>query len=138
MASASLAHLDDLKDNAIYMRTKRKVHTGLKSALSKVRYSCKTPQRMARGITLEVEYEELFKLLQKQNGKCAISGVVMSGLSGDPYKISIDRKDSTKPYTIKNVQLVTQQVNLGKSDYTDRDFIKMCIEVATKNGYVKK
>lgn len=139
MASASLLRLDALTSySASYSRTKQKVGGALRAGYSKIRYTCNnTPTRIARGITLDVTVEQIEKLLVKQGGKCALSGVVMTGLSGCLDKVSIDRKDSTKSYTLKNIQLVTQQVNKGKMDFSDEDFIRMCCNVAIKNGYVK-
>lgn len=137
MASASLQEFDSLSSMGKYLRSLTDPITALYIAFSKVKYSCKTPTRVERGITLEVSREDMVKLFNKQNGICAISGVKLTAACGDPDKVSIDRKDSSKSYTKSNVQLVTQQINVAKSDYTDKDFVRMCINVAINNGYTK-
>jgi hypothetical protein len=86
-------------------------------------------RRKERGITLEVTFEQCLELYYKQEGKCAISGRVLVGNAGHVDKISIDRVDSTLSYNIGNIQLVTVQVNRGKMDFQEEDFIAMCAAV---------
>jgi hypothetical protein len=72
--------------------------------------------------------EFLIKLYNEQRGLCAISSLpmswnkVQSDSIGDRYNgtnISIDRIDSSKPYTTDNVRLVCNEVNRIRSDMTD-------------------
>jgi len=70
--------------------------------------------------------EQLFVLWEQQRGKCAISGVMMTHHLGGHGQIrdmnaSIDRIDSSKGYTIENVQLVTTRVNAIKGDLSHSD-----------------
>lgn len=64
-------------------------------------------------------------MYKEQNGKCKLSGETLSLQSKSNYIISIDRLDSTKGYTIDNIQLVTKIVNLAKNDLTDKIFNRM-------------
>lgn len=139
MASASLLPIDSISGAALWMRTKRSTLSSLRMCFSKVAWSCRnTKTRIERGITLDVTIEEVEKLLKKQKGLCKLSGVPLTGLSGCLDQVSIDRINSDQPYTLKNIQLVTQQCNAAKQDYTDPDFIRMCINVAIKHGYMKR
>ena len=52
--------------------------------------------------------------------------------SRNPFVPSIDRIDSTKGYTDENTQVVVAIYNLGKSQFTDDEFISFCKIVAKK------
>lgn len=64
----------------------------------------------------------------EQEGRCALSGVVMRKGQGrmDPYSPSIDRIDSSKGYTPENCQIVLHRVNIAKGDMCQNEFIKLC------------
>ena len=104
---------------------------------------CKTPEafikrlfiqlrskRLAQGLVVDIDYDDIIKLYYKQDGKCALSGAKLTHLSSsklpafnrNPNNISIDRKDTTKGYINGNVQLVCNRVNLMKHTLTDRQF----------------
>jgi hypothetical protein len=91
-----------------------------------------------KAIKLEVDRDYIFKLYDKQDGKCAISGLSMVHRAGELDSISIDRVDSGKGYVPDNVQLVCQFINLGKhikSDKSAREFIKvLCDEQVQFNN----
>lgn len=72
-----------------------------------------------RGFTdYQITAEHLVALWQKQGGRCAISGVVLThhndGSGLKDFNASIDRIDSTQGYIPGNVQLVALRVNLLK------------------------
>jgi hypothetical protein len=69
----------------------------------------------------DVTLEFLLDLYNKQNGKCALSGLQMSNKLGDLYSISIDRINSKIGYDMSNVQLTCQFINLGKNKHTNED-----------------
>lgn len=82
-----------------------------------------------RGITLDIDYKFLCELYNRQNGKCAISGLPMTynvGAGRNHYNISIDRIDSTKGYTKDNVQLVCVQVNMMKAEMQMEELYNFC------------
>lgn len=71
----------------------------------------------------------LMYLWEKQDGKCALTGMQMT------YKfyegrvntnLSVDRIDSTKGYSKDNVQLVCMAANQMKNDLTMSEFIELC------------
>lgn len=79
----------------------------------------------------------LVDLLQKQEGKCAVSGVEMTRFSGQghvPTNISIDRIDSSIGYTPDNVQLVCHIVNLMKHNLTTDQLIDWCRKIVERAG----
>lgn len=66
----------------------------------------------------------LKKLFKKQNGLCAISKSVLELQIGSDDTCSVDRIDSNKGYTCKNMQLTTWWVNNMKVDASMETFIK--------------
>jgi len=60
-------------------------------------------------------------LLEKQNKRCALSGVLMTHTRHSLFDVSIDRKDSKRGHTQDNVQLVCKFINTGKAHHTDEE-----------------
>lgn len=87
---------------------------------------------------------DLIAILEKQNYRCAISGVELTcnvRLNEDPNKkravfranVSIDRIDNSKGYTLDNVHLVCYAVNVARQDCTIEEYIDWCKKVAGYN-----
>jgi hypothetical protein len=87
----------------------------------------------------DINLSYLKNLLEKQNRKCALTNVDLfipktstsSAKGGRPAGrismiVSVDRIDSSKGYIPGNIQMVTAQVNFGKSDFTQEEFDEMC------------
>ena len=64
---------------------------------------------------------------------CVCSGRKLTRLPGDPNKISIDRIDNRFGYSLKNIQVVAQCVNIHRLDATMEDFILMCRDVVKQD-----
>ena len=73
---------------------------------------------------LNVEY--LKELWDKQNGKCAYTGIQLKLDKSFSHIIlaSLDRIDSTKGYIKDNVQFVSTSINLAKNSMSDLEFKK--------------
>lgn len=80
----------------------------------------------------DLDLEFLMYLWNKQNGKCAITGLDMT------YKfyegrvntnVSVDRIDSSKGYTRDNVQLVCMAANQMKNDLSMDELVYMCEKI---------
>lgn len=77
-----------------------------------------------------------------QKGLCPLTGQILSPYSGDwnqknPYKISIDRIDSSKGYVRGNVILVTHWANNAKNTWPSEileSFIMYSYKQLKKNG----
>lgn len=78
-----------------------------------------------RSISVYFTADDLKNLYEKQNKRCALSGDFLP----DIRKASIDRIDSSKPYTLDNIQIVTKEINLAKHVQSQQDFINMCKKV---------
>lgn len=81
--------------------------------------------------------EQLIKMYKEQKGKCKLSGETLSLQINSPYIISIDRIDSSKGYTIENIQLITKIANQAKSDLDSLTFRRL-INNLYKNINIKE
>ena len=84
-----------------------------------------------RGIEYSITKEYVQSIFEKQNGKCAYTGIELSSPTslketkkeaGNPYNISLDRIDSSLGYKEGNVQLVCCWVNSSKGNMPDHLF----------------
>lgn len=87
--------------------------------------------RRGRKIPFEVDIKYLWELFLKQNGKCALTGwtILLPEKSKDEQTASLDRIDSSKGYTVDNIQWVHKDVNKMKLDYSQEYFIEVCKKV---------
>ena len=77
----------------------------------------------------DIDIDHVKELWQKQDGRCALSGVFMTWHAGEgrqDLNASIDRKDPNKGYIIGNVQLVTQRVNTIKHTLGEGELYWWC------------
>ena len=85
-----------------------------------------------------VSVEELLDILDKQNYKCALSGIQLTCKleKGVKYKTnaSLDRIDAGGPYIKENIQLVCSALNSFRSDTDCNEFIWWCKKVAEYNN----
>jgi hypothetical protein len=84
------------------------------------------------GLTMEM----LKSLWNKQNGKCAITGLPMTHLILNgriSTNVSIDRIDSNKGYTADNIQLLCVAVNIMKSTMTLDELKSFCKLIIDNN-----
>lgn len=85
-------------------------------------------QKLAKKNNRKITVPALRKLLDKQNGKCALSGRVLT-----TDNVSLDHITpftSSQDHSIDNVHLVTIEVNRAKGTMSVGDFIRMCNDVA--------
>lgn len=82
--------------------------------------------------------EDLLELLEKQGGKCALSGRTLTCIleKGQKCKTnaSIDRLRAGQPYTKDNIQLVCRALNSWRGDVELEEFINWCRAVSEHNG----
>ena len=91
-----------------------------------------------RNIEVSVTKEQILELLEKQDYKCALSGMplVMSrSFSKDRTNLassttaSLDRIDSSKGYILGNVQWVHKDINIMKNKFDNQHFINICKKI---------
>lgn len=110
----------------------RHARSSLKGTIAKL-YNSARNRAAKKKIDFNLTQEYLYQLWAEQNGLCAISGIKMETETGivisNPYKASLDRIDSSKGYTMGNVQLVCGKINLMKHQGTLEDLLFWCSAV---------
>lgn len=99
--------------------------------ISKTQYSNIKNNARIRNIAFEVSIEDLWEVYLNQDGKCALSGVSIGFIACKKGNASLDRIDSTKPYTKDNIWWVHKDINLAKQSLSVNDFIELCEKVVT-------
>ena len=85
------------------------------------------------GREFAISHNDIEELWNKQEGRCALSNIPMTTVSGSSEVVSVDRIDNEYGYTTDNIQLVCSMVNLGKNRLTNNRFIEMCRAVHNRN-----
>ncbi len=90
-----------------------------------------------RKIGVHITKDDIMTLYKQQNGLCKYSNKKMTykmdpdAKRGNRYltNVSVDRIDSTKPYTKDNIQLVCGIVNTIKWDLPEEAFLSYCKDI---------
>lgn len=80
--------------------------------------------------------EDCLQLLNKQDGRCALSGVDLTHIRGHgivPTNASIDRVDAGGPYIKENVQLVCCATNAFRGSKSIAEYLWWCKKVCEYN-----
>jgi hypothetical protein len=76
-----------------------------------------------KGLIFSISPKQIYNLYIRQKKLCALSGVPISFAD---KTASLDRIDSTKGYTLRNVQWVHRVVNEMKNIRTDEELLDWC------------
>ena len=89
-----------------------------------------------RGIIIEIDIKHGWKLLIKQNNRCALTGELLNLTQANKSIItaSLDRIDSSKGYVEGNVQWVHKDINRMKQEFSQAYFIELCKKVVNHNA----
>jgi hypothetical protein len=84
-----------------------------------------------RKLLLEIDNYDLLNQLEKQNFKCAYTGIYLNVLNTTKglSNASLDRIDSTKGYTKDNIQWVYKSINRMKNAFSEKEFLNMCFKI---------
>ena len=85
-----------------------------------------------RNLTFNVSKEFLWDLFNKQNGKCALSGVDINlekHFKNGKQTASLDRIDNKRGYEEDNVQWVHKNINLFKRGYDEKKLFDYCKKI---------
>lgn len=84
--------------------------------------------------------DEVHELFNKQNGRCALSGIVMTWGQGKllPTSISFDRLDHTQGYSINNLRLLCYAINSFRGRMTDAEMLAMAKSLVKNMKRLKK
>lgn len=89
---------------------------------------------LKRGILFAIDKDDLLGKWIEQEGKCALTGIKLdwrvrrgSTRGHAEFKVpSVDRIDSQKNYTLSNVQIVSDCINVMKNEFTTAQFVNFC------------
>lgn len=102
-------------------RKSKRIKTLSQAYLNTVKYSA-----LIRTLDFNITLEQVWELYEKQDKKCALSGLEivfdLSREKGYNQTASIDRIDSTKGYTLDNIQIIHKDINRMKSDLDQNQF----------------
>ena len=73
-----------------------------------------------------ITVEHLNDVWQRQKGLCAYTKLPLTSEGHQLNTVSLDRVDSSKDYTVDNIQLVCVPINYMKRDQTEEQFIQLC------------
>jgi hypothetical protein len=90
-------------------------------------------KRGTRILEWNITIQDVEDLFIKQEGKCALSGILMDKNKNSQYKMSLDRKDPKLGYVLGNIQLVCNVVNTMKMKLNDQEFLNLVSKIY-KNG----
>lgn len=89
-------------------------------------YQIFTASAKSRNLEWGVTIHDIEALYQSQRGLCYYTGIPLnldSDTARDPYRMSLDRKNSSKGYTKDNVCLCCMTCNFAKSDWPEQVFV---------------
>jgi hypothetical protein len=95
-------------------------------------------QAKQRNIEFDITIEYAYDLFEKQNNKCAISGVEIKLNKNYEGKkslnsASLDRINSDIGYIVGNVQWVHKRVNMMKNNMSEKEFYEWCRIISEYN-----
>lgn len=88
---------------------------------------------MRRRRNWELSLEDIIHIWDKQQGRCAFTGVLLQKY---PRSWSIDRIDNSCGYTPGNVQLVLKEINMLRGKLTVEKFLEYCRQIATNRSLI--
>lgn len=96
----------------------------IESWLKKCLKHCKKNDK-SKSLESDIDLDFLLELYNKQNGRCAISNILLTHNRDDLLAASIDRIDSKLCHTKNNVQLICSGLNRAKREYSDHKVYQM-------------
>ena len=96
-------------------------------------FRCKAKRKK---IIFDITIEDIWNIYLKQDKLCNLSKVPVffsKSRKKEEQTASIDRIDSSKGYTVDNIQIVHKNINLMKNVLTQPDFVNWCKLVSMNN-----
>ena len=91
-----------------------------------------------RDLKVQVTISEVWKKFQDQDGRCALTGwhISLKSIKGrySEQTASLDRIDSSRGYTLDNVQWIHKDVNWMKNRFSEDRFLEVCKAVVKHAG----
>lgn len=131
----------NLFENEKKMKKKR-TKSVFPSWQSRIISNTKQRQRLKYNEELEITKNDLNKLVQEQRQQCYFTNIEFDlTMENKLLAPSLDRINNDKKYTLDNVRLVIQFINIGRNTATEeetRNVIKLIIQHARVSKKLKK
>lgn len=101
----------------------------LMSAISDRLMQAKQRVKKYGGVEPDIDREYLYQLFKEQQGRCALSGVLMKVEKGAVTCLSLDKIKPELGYIKGNVQWLAWAVNRAKGDMEEAVFLDMCQQI---------
>lgn len=95
----------------------------------------------SRNIECDINVPFLVQMFNSQNGRCALTGDLMTRVAGKgkvATNVSVDRINPKKGYTKDNVQLACLYANILKRDHSVSDLHDICSKILIKAGKLSR
>lgn len=89
-----------------------------------------------RQLPFDITPKDAWELYLQQGGRCAYTGYDLKlkrNFKDQNWTASLDRIDSSKGYSLDNVQWVHKNVNRMKLDFSEDEFIEWCAKICDYN-----
>jgi len=96
---------------------------------AQMKYSKQKAGALSRGYDWNLTEDDVHKLI-KETKTCQLSGRELVLEINHRDGPSLDRIDNNNGYSMKNVQVVSQQINKARGEMSVDEFIQMCCEIA--------
>ena len=106
----------------------------LYAVMLRAKHSTKERNSRGKNQTFDINIDFLLKLLEKQQGKCSLTGIVLEHTHNNWKSASIDRINNKFGYTIDNVRLICYGANVAMARLTEQEFVELCKAVANQNS----
>jgi hypothetical protein len=100
-----------------------------------------TKSAAKRGHQFKISIEQAWKQFISQNKRCALTNIPLTfrsaherSLRSNTQTASLDRIDSDQGYIVNNIQWVYKDINIMKSKFDQKYFIKLC-QMVTESQY---
>jgi len=102
-------------------------------------FSARAMQRLGRGGDVIARGQELKKILEKQEYRCAYTGrLLVPGINASVDHIRPQSKHPDLANSISNIQWVDININHMKTDMDHEEFLETCALIAERAGLVKR
>jgi hypothetical protein len=97
-----------------------------------------------RELEISITQDHILQLLEKQENKCALSGLPIEFASTESEHkagkttASVDRIDSDKGYLLENIQMVHKIVNMMKNTLSQEEFLFYCESIARTKALLQE
>ena len=98
----------------ICLEQRRRMGGFIRGLINRANANTKARNLKGRNLDFNIKLEDILDLIERQNGRCAYSGIPLVFKSGLDWQCSIERIEDDKGYIIGNIKLVCLEFNTPK------------------------